>query len=211
MARQASDARDAHTTGHTSGRNPGVVVTGRGKPRRRWTAEQKRQIVAESLEPGASAATVAARHGISSGQFYAWRQQLLLRGALGAAAETTARPVRGDVTMIAPRPEASVSAPPEPDIPAAAVVPAAPAQPDAASMLPGGVPAPANEGLVVERSSMAGRGSALNRPELTNWPPGTNNGTKHEHQAALANGVGGVRSGLNPSPVSAVLRSVTQT
>jgi transposase-like protein len=122
MAQQASEARDALTTGHTSARNRGVEVTACGKPRRRWTAEQKRQIVAESLEPGASAAMVAARHGISSGQFYAWRQQLLLRGALGAAAETTARSVRGDVTTTAPRPKATIPAPPESDILAAAVV-----------------------------------------------------------------------------------------
>ena len=37
--------------------------TGCGKRRRRWTAEQKRQIVAESMAPGASAAMVARRHG----------------------------------------------------------------------------------------------------------------------------------------------------
>ena len=35
-----------------------------------------------------SAAMVARKHGISSGQFYAWRQQLLLRGALGAGADS---------------------------------------------------------------------------------------------------------------------------
>jgi transposase-like protein len=46
--------------------------------RRRWTAEQKHKIVAEGMEPDASAAIVAGRHVISTGQFYAWRQQLLL-------------------------------------------------------------------------------------------------------------------------------------
>ena len=63
------DARDAPTTGHMSARNQDAEMAPCGKRRRRWTAEQKRQIVAESLEPGASVATVATRHGISSGQF----------------------------------------------------------------------------------------------------------------------------------------------
>jgi len=38
--------------------------------------EQKRAVVAESLEPGVSAITVARRHGISSGQLYTWRHQV---------------------------------------------------------------------------------------------------------------------------------------
>ena len=36
-------------------------------------------------------------------------------------------------------------------------------------------------------------------PELTNWPPGTHNGTEHEHHAAFLSTSGGVRSGFNPS------------
>ena len=54
----------------------------------RWTVVQKRRIVAEILEQGVSAAVVAHRHGITRGQFYAWRQWLLLAGALDAAAAT---------------------------------------------------------------------------------------------------------------------------
>ena len=82
MADRPLDVRDAPTTDHMSARNQGTAETICGKRRRRWTAEQKRQIVAESMAPGASVATVARKHGISSGQFYAWRQQLLLGGAL---------------------------------------------------------------------------------------------------------------------------------
>ena len=86
MADQSLQAEDAPTSDRTSdrGRNAGVAAQRR---RRRWTMEQKRQIVAESLAPGVSVARLAHRHGISSGQFYAWRQQLLLAGALGAAAD----------------------------------------------------------------------------------------------------------------------------
>lgn len=38
--------------------------------------EQKRAVVAERLEPGVSAITVARRHVISSGQLYTWRRQV---------------------------------------------------------------------------------------------------------------------------------------
>jgi transposase len=74
-----------------------------GKRRRRWTGEQKRRIVAESMEPGASAGMVARRHGLSCGQFYAWRQDLVLCGALGAgaAAGSTSRLEDGETTTAA--------------------------------------------------------------------------------------------------------------
>jgi transposase-like protein len=71
MANGPADTRIGHTTDHTSARSQATEVAC-GKRRRRWTAEQKRQIVAESLVPGASAAALARKHGISSGQFYAW-------------------------------------------------------------------------------------------------------------------------------------------
>ena len=77
----------ARTTDRTSARDRGTAVGTCGK-RRRWTAEQKHQIVVEAMEPDVSAAMVAGRHGISTGQFYAWRQQLMLRGALDTAADT---------------------------------------------------------------------------------------------------------------------------
>ena len=87
MAKRASQAGDAPTTDRTGALCLCTEVNTRGK-RRRWTAEQKHQIVAEGMEPGVSAAMVARKHGISRGQFYAWRQQLLLRGALGDGADT---------------------------------------------------------------------------------------------------------------------------
>ena len=111
MVDRSLDARVAPTTGHMSARNRDAEVAPCGKRRRRCMAEQKRQIVAESLEPGASVATVAARHGISSGQFYAWRQQLVLRGATGAGSDSTSRLVGGDVTTAAPRGAIAIPAP----------------------------------------------------------------------------------------------------
>ena len=129
MSSRCGQAEDAPTTDRTSACGRDTEVSTRGK-RRRWTAEQKRRIVAESLEPGVSAAMVASRHGISSGQFYGWRQQLLLRGALGAGAGTTPRLVGVDVTTADPCLQAAVPAPPESGSPPTTAAP----------VLPGGGP-----------------------------------------------------------------------
>ena len=67
----------AFTTGRMSARSQRIEVIMRGERRRRWSVEQKREIAAESLEPGISPITVARRYGISSGLLYGWRQKLL--------------------------------------------------------------------------------------------------------------------------------------
>jgi len=96
MTAVALKSDDAPTTNRTSIRNRRIeVITGRER-RRRWTAEQKREIAAESLQPGVSPVMVARKHGISSGLLYTWRQRLLC-GALGAVADTKPRFVRVDV------------------------------------------------------------------------------------------------------------------
>jgi transposase len=51
------------------------VITGVER-RRRWSWEEKRAIVEESLLPRISVAAVARRHGIGTGQLYTWRHQL---------------------------------------------------------------------------------------------------------------------------------------
>ena len=56
--------------------------------RRRWSAEEKARIVAESLEPDAVASVVARRHGMHRNQLYAWRREL--RGGEKAAGVTFA-------------------------------------------------------------------------------------------------------------------------
>ena len=101
-------------------------VSTRGK-RRHWTAEQKRQIVAEGMEPGISAAMVARKHGISSGQFYAWRQQLVLRDA-GTA--RLPRMAGVDAVPGMPHLEPAIPALSASGIPATAAAPVPPVQPD---------------------------------------------------------------------------------
>ena len=44
--------------------------------RRRWSAEQKRSIVAEAFAPGASVYAVARRRDLVPGQIYRWRNEL---------------------------------------------------------------------------------------------------------------------------------------
>jgi transposase len=56
---------------------PQVEVITRGERRRVWTLEQKREIVAESLESTMTPTEVARKHGISSGLLYGWRQKLI--------------------------------------------------------------------------------------------------------------------------------------
>jgi transposase len=100
----ALESKDAPKTDGTSSRNRRIEVIAGPERRRRWTAEQKREIAAESLQPGVSPIMVARRYGISSGLLYTWRQQLLC-GAFGAVADTKPRFVRVDVVAGHPLPE----------------------------------------------------------------------------------------------------------
>ena len=98
----ALESEGTPTTDRTSTRTRRIeVITGRER-RRRWTSEQKREIAAESLQPGTSPVMVARRYGISSGLLYTWRQQLLC-GALGAVTDTKQRFVRVDVVSGLPQ------------------------------------------------------------------------------------------------------------
>ena len=47
-----------------------IEVITRGKRRRRWPIEEKREIIAESLRPGIRPSEVIRKYGISSGQLY---------------------------------------------------------------------------------------------------------------------------------------------
>jgi transposase len=49
------------------------IRTGIGR-RRRWTAEQKAAVVAESFAPGAVVSAVARRHEISPQHLFQWRK-----------------------------------------------------------------------------------------------------------------------------------------
>ena len=59
------------------------VITGQRR-RRRWTAQEKARIVAESFEEGANISEVARRNGVARGLLTVWRQKLA--AAAGAKA-----------------------------------------------------------------------------------------------------------------------------
>jgi transposase len=50
------------------------LITGETR-RRRWTAEEKARILADSFQPGAKVSEVALRHGVNRGLLWPWRPQ----------------------------------------------------------------------------------------------------------------------------------------
>ena len=55
-------------------------------PRRRRSVEERRRIVEETLEPGASVARVARKHSVNANQVFGWRK-LYESGRLGSPVE----------------------------------------------------------------------------------------------------------------------------
>jgi transposase len=104
------EAESAHTTDRMSARSQRIEVITRGERRRRWSVEQKREIAAESLEPGISPITVARRYGISSGLLYTWRRHLL-EGSLGTIPRPAAKFARVDVVAIPQLPAPAAPSP----------------------------------------------------------------------------------------------------
>lgn len=58
-----------------------VTVFSGPERRRRWSDEERLQILAEAFSPGACVAEVCRRHDISSGLIYTWRRKLREAGA----------------------------------------------------------------------------------------------------------------------------------
>jgi transposase len=116
----------ARTTNRRSARNTRIEIITRGEGRRRWTVEQKREIVGESLGPDLTPTEVARKHAITTGQLYTWRQRFLsIPGAL--------------ITRAAPRfAEVEVATLPSPPI-ASAPPSTAPSSPSASLSRPDGL------------------------------------------------------------------------
>jgi len=73
------------TANSTSG-----VARGRRRSRRLWSAEEKQQIVAEAVLPGASVADIARRHGMNANLVFNWRKNA--RAAAAAERNALAAP-----------------------------------------------------------------------------------------------------------------------
>jgi transposase len=130
--------QSGHATSRKSARGARVEVITRGERRRSWTAEQKCQIVAESLGPELTPAEVARKYAIGSGQLYTWRRHLLI--VQPGAMTTRAAPLFAQVEL------ASLPLQPAPNVPADHQPPASFAPPNQSRpggrmeiTLPGGV------------------------------------------------------------------------
>ncbi len=66
---------------------PDPNVSAERRPRRRWSAEQKAQIVRESFWPGNRVSDIAQRYGLSRKQLSAWRT-LARKGKLAVPCST---------------------------------------------------------------------------------------------------------------------------
>ena len=77
----------------------------RGQARRRWSDEEKRQLVAETFMPGATVHAVAQRHGVNTSQLFTWRKRY--RGDLGLPAP--APPAFVAVELVGARPPTETS------------------------------------------------------------------------------------------------------
>jgi len=79
-----------------------VTVFSGPERRRRWSEEERLQILSEAFAPGACVAEVCCRHDISSALIYTWRRKLLDAGAAqeaeGARGITDAGIRRSDVS-----------------------------------------------------------------------------------------------------------------
>ena len=131
-----AEVESTRTTDHRSAHTARVEVLTRAEPRRSWTAEQKRQIVAESLGPNLTATEVARKYRISSGQLYTWQQHLV---SLPASMATRA-PMQFAAVEMAPTASPALS-PPSLSEPLAPTVHPPPAHADGMIeiMLPSGV------------------------------------------------------------------------
>ena len=60
------------------------ILTGPER-RRRWSEEEKLQLVEEACRPGHSVSQVARQRGINPSQLFTWRRQARAKGRLSAA------------------------------------------------------------------------------------------------------------------------------
>jgi len=63
-----------------------VDTNGEKRRNKRWPEEVKREIVAATLQPGASVSVVARQYDVNANQLFAWRRRLLAEAKLATPA-----------------------------------------------------------------------------------------------------------------------------
>ena len=81
-----------------------------GKERKRWSEDQKREIVAETFAAG-EVTSVARRYGANPSMVFSWRKRLLGEQPTSAAPQPAFMPVALAATVEAPPPGAASGAP----------------------------------------------------------------------------------------------------
>ena len=79
-----------------------ITVFSGPERRRRWSEEERAQILAEAFSPGACVADVARRHDVSMALIYTWRSKLLQPVAEPGFAEAVVVAGEGGEPPIAP-------------------------------------------------------------------------------------------------------------
>ena len=88
----------------------GVEVRVRPVRRRHWPDEDKLRMVRETLQPGAAVQAVADRNGVSTGQLYTWRKEMLA-AAVSGFVPVAVGPETARVEAPAPAREVATEAP----------------------------------------------------------------------------------------------------
>ena len=92
--RRSLDGGRASKCPSTIGGHEGACrMAGRHRMRRRWSQEEKRRIVAQTLMPGASVSQVARRYDVNTNLVFTWRRDPRLRPAVVPECEPTFLPV----------------------------------------------------------------------------------------------------------------------
>lgn len=79
-----------------------ITVFSGPERRRRWSDEQRLQILSEAFAPGACVSEVARRHEVSTGQLYTWRTRLMV-GAAEPVTDFDAGPAFAEAVVIEDR------------------------------------------------------------------------------------------------------------
>ena len=85
-----SDSVNHHRTFEVLTAEP---VRARRKPRH-WSEEEKAQLVAEALSPGANVSAIARSQGLDPSQLYAWRRKALSSGMVAPLTKEPSAPVK---------------------------------------------------------------------------------------------------------------------
>ena len=86
-----------------------MVEIFQGRARRRWSEEDKRRLVAETLGPGETVHGVARRRGVSASQLFAWRKRY--RPEIGRPVPASRVPGFAAVAIAPPVPTAGDATP----------------------------------------------------------------------------------------------------